>query len=362
MLGDVIERRKIQHIIFSVKEDVRTREKTTLFENVSFVHQSIPKASLDEINLETTFFGKNVQAPILISGMTGGTKLAEKINREIAKAAQKLGIPMGVGSQRAALVNPSLKKTFSVVREIAPDIPVVANIGAAQVSEGLSKEIVYELVEMVDADVLAVHFNPLQEALQPEGDMNYEGLMENLSELVRESPVPVIAKQTGEGFSKESVKQLLKTGISGIDVGGAGGTSFAVIEALRARFLGFDELEEIAWTFSEWGIPTAASILEVRSVSEDVFLIGSGGIRNGIDVAKALRLGADFAGTALPVIRAVYEKGSEGVERLLRKMISELKIVIHLVGARNIAELKKAPIVITGYLREWMEQRGLSLR
>lgn len=362
MFGDIIEMRKIQHIVFSVKEDVKTRNKTTLFEDISFVHQSIPEAPLDDISLETNFFGKSVQAPILISGMTGGAKLAEKINREIARAAQKLGIPMGVGSQRAALANPSLKRTFSVVREEAPDIPVIANIGMAQVSEGLSKETIYELVDMVDADALAVHFNPLQEALQPEGDTDYEGLMENLSELVRESPVPVIAKQTGEGFSKESARRLLKTGISGIDVGGAGGTSFAVIEALRARFLGLDELEEIAWTFSGWGIPTAASILEVRSVSKDVFLVGSGGIRSGVDVAKALRLGADFAGVALPVMRAVYEKGSEGVERLLRKMMGELKIVIHLVGARNVAELRNAPIVITGRLREWMNQRELSLR
>ncbi len=361
IMEDIIERRKIQHILFAVKEDVSASKKTTLFEYIDFVHQSVPSVALEDVDLSTSFFGRRVSAPILISGMTGGTKLAERLNMEMAKAAQKLKIPMGVGSQRAALKNKSLKRTFSIVREVAPEIPIIANIGMAQVAEGLSREEIFEIIDMVEADVLAVHFNPLQEALQPEGDTSYYGLLDNLEKLVKESPVPVIVKQTGEGFSKESVERLLPSGIKGVDVGGAGGTSFAVIEALRSKYLGYDELEKIAHNFSSWGIPTAASILEIRAVSPDIFLIGSGGVRSGIDVAKALRLGADFSGIALPVIRSVYYMGSKGAELLLKRIIKELKITIFLVGARDLKTLKKAPIVLHGFLKDWIEQRGLRI-
>ncbi|MEM0087405.1 MAG: type 2 isopentenyl-diphosphate Delta-isomerase [Thermofilum sp.] len=354
-----ISTRKDDHVLLSVKERV-TSSATTLLEDVIFVHHTIPRCALADISLESDFLGKAVSAPVMISGMTGGSPLAEKINRSLAAVAQKLKIPLGVGSQRAALVDRELARTFSVVRDVAPDIPVVANIGASQVSRGLSASQVLELVEMVRADALAVHLNPLQEALQPEGEPDMRSFIENLRQLARESPVPVLLKQTGEGFSREAAL-MVKGLVKGIDVGGAGGTSFAVIEGLRARLRGLDELEEMASTFASWGIPTAASILEVRSALPDIFLIASGGLTTGVDVAKALRLGADFAGIARPVLLKLYYGGEQAAERYLRRVVSELRVAVFLTGSCSLEELRKAPVIVKGLLKEWVLQRGLEI-
>lgn len=354
-----IPERKDDHVLLAVKEHV-TSATTTLLEDVIFVHQTIPQCALADIAVEADFLGKRVSAPIMISGMTGGSQLAEKINRSLAAIAQRLKIPLGVGSQRAVLVNKSLARTFSVVRDVAPDVPIVANIGASQVSRGLEPSQVLEIVEMIHADALAVHLNPLQESLQPEGEPDMRSFIDNLKQLVRESPVPVLLKQTGEGFSRESAL-MVKGLVKGIDVGGAGGTSFAVIEGLRARLRGFDELEEMALTFASWGIPTAASVIEVRNALPDIFLIASGGLNTGVDVAKSLRLGADFAGIARPVLVKLYYGGEQAAERYLQRIVNELKVSVFLTGGCSLKELQKTPIVIKGLLKEWVLQRGLRI-
>lgn len=352
--------RKDEHIIFSVKEDVDSRI-TTWLEHVMFVHQSVLSGSLSDVTLSSKFFGKEVSAPVVISGMTGGTPLAERVNAQLAQLAQKYGIPLGVGSQRIALEDRSTARTFSIVREYAPDVPIIANIGQSQVAKGIPREDVYYLVEMVQAEAIAVHINPLQEALQPEGEPDFRGFLTNLREFVREAPVPVIVKQTGEGFSRESAALLRGTGIRGVDVGGAGGTSFVVIEGLRARKRGLDELEEVAKTFASWGVPTAASVLEVREALPDVLLIATGGIRSGVDAAKVLRLGADFAGIARPVLKELYAGGLGRAEKYLGRIIRELRMAMFFAGATNVEDLRRAEIVIKGDLLEWVRQRKLGV-
>ncbi len=356
--SSITERRKAEHILIGVGERVETG-KTTLFEDVDFIHNPLTELSLDDIELSTLFLGKRLAAPVVVSGMTGGTRLAARINRAIGEAVEELGLAMGVGSQRAALEDDGLEYTYRVAREAAPTAPIIANIGASQLVAGLSRDDVYRIVEMVDADALALHLNPLQEAVQPEGEADYRGLLGRLRWLVEVSPVPVIVKETGAGFSREAALALRDIGVAGVDVGGAGGTSFAVIEAIRAERSGLGEEAEAAWTFSDWGIPTAASIVEVRGVLSEVTLIATGGLRSGLDAAKALRLGADLAGYALPVIRAAYRGGAESVKGLLSRYIHELRIAMYLTGSRDIGALREAPIVVRGRLREWLEWRGL---
>ncbi|ABL77682.1 type 2 isopentenyl-diphosphate Delta-isomerase [Thermofilum pendens] len=359
MSSDIIFTRKDQHLVYSLKENVQARGVTTLLECVRFVHQTVLEANFSDVDVSTKFLGYEVAAPIVISGMTGGTPMGGKVNAMLAEVAQRLKVPIGVGSQRAALKDRAAVETFRVVREKAPDVPVIANIGASQVSMGLSAGEVQELLDMVGADALAVHLNPLQEVLQPEGEPSFKNFLGNLREIVKSVKVPVILKQTGEGFSRESALKIADTGVKGVDVGGAGGTSFAVIEGLRARYAGLDLHEEIAFEFAGWGIPTAASVLEVRSALPDILLIATGGIRSGLDAAKVIRLGADFAGLALPVLKEVYYRGVEGGYRFLEKVIRELKIAVFLTGGRTLADLKNAPIVITGELKDWVVQRGL---
>ncbi len=355
------ERRKIEHIVIAVKENVEAPHKTTLLEYVEFIHQPATQLSLDSVDVSTVFLGKKLSAPILVSGMTGGTALAAKINRAIGEAVEELGLAMGVGSQRAALEDSSLEYTYRAAREAAPSAPIIANIGASQLVQGLSREDVERLVEMIEADALALHLNPLQEAVQPEGEADYRGLIEKIRWLVEVSSVPVIIKETGAGFSRESAEALRDTGIAAIDVGGAGGTSFSVIEAIRAERLGLEDEALSARVYADWGVPLAASILEARAVFPELTLVATGGLRSGLDAAKALRLGADVAGYALPVIRAAYSGGAEAVKRLLKRYIREVKIALFLTSSRTLGELKKAPVVVWGTLREWVETRGLRL-
>ncbi|MGC9107540.1 MAG: type 2 isopentenyl-diphosphate Delta-isomerase [Infirmifilum sp.] len=355
-----ISSRKDSHIILSVLEDVSARE-TTWFEHVKLIHQTILDSSLSDVSLETKFFGVIVDAPIIISGMTGGTELAKKVNSALAQIAHKFNIPIGVGSQRAALEDRSLAHTYTVVRENAPEVPVIANIGMSQITTGLNQEDILYLVEMIDANAIAVHLNPLQESLQPEGEPDFKGFLEKLRYFVREAPVPVIVKQTGEGVSREAASKLKDTGVKGIDVGGLGGTSFAVIEGLRARSAGLAELFEAASTFSNWGIPTAASILEVREVLPDILLIATGGIKTGVDVAKSLRLGADFAGIARLVLKELYNGGVEKAERFISRILRELRTAIFLTGGVTLEDLKNSPIFIDGRLLEWIRQRKLKV-
>jgi len=351
--------RKDDHILLSLQPDSQYRVKTSWFEYVEFVHVAAPEMNMSDAALTTEFFGFKLRAPLMISGMTGGTQLAKKLNLIFARVAEDMGIAVGVGSQRAALEAPEVRDTFSVVREVAVSVPVVANIGASQLAEGLSLDAVEDIVDMVDADAIAVHLNPLQEALQPEGEARYAGLLERLRELVERAPVPVIVKETGAGISRETAEKLAAIGVKGIDVGGAGGTSFARIEGIRALLKDDPLLLQLCEDFSEWGIPTAASILEVRAATNTLLVVATGGLRNGIDAGKALRLGADICGFAYPVLRATMEGGYQGALNYVRRVIEGLRRVLFLTNSRNLNELKKARIVIKGELREWVLSRKL---
>lgn len=353
--------RKDDHIYYSLLPASQPCAKTSWLEYADLVHIATPEINLYDVKLTTRLLGYELNAPLLIAGMTGGTHTAEKFNAVFAKAAEELKIAVGVGSQRIALEKTEVQKTFRIVREYAISVPVIANIGASQVIEKLGPVELGRLVDMIEADALAIHLNPLQETLQIEGDSQYSGFLRKLENIVDEAPVPIIVKETGAGISKEVAEKIASTGVLGIDVSGAGGTSFAKVEGLRALGEGKTSLYELAEDFAEWGIPTAASVIEVRNASTDLLVIATGGVRNGIDVAKAIRLGADLCGLAYPVIRAAAEGGYTRVVNYLERVIEGLKRAAFLTGSSNLMELKRAAIVVKGELREWIEARGLRI-
>jgi len=360
---NVLEKRKIEHLLISLKlYNEEWKRTSTLFDEVHLIHNAVPEMNLDDVDTSTVFLDHDLKAPIIVEGMTGGFKLAKKLNGIIASAVEELGLGMGVGSQRAALENPELAETFKVVRERAPTAFLIGNIGATQVVMDYSLEDLIKLVEMINANALAVHFNPLQECIQLEGEPMFKGVGEKLKELCHNINKPIIAKETGCGFSKDDVIKLIATGVKAFDVSGAGGTSFALIEGLRAKMYGDMLRYEIGKTFTDWGIPTVLSILEVRSVSKDIPLIASGGVRTGIEVAKAIALGADVAGIGLPVLKYAIERGVGGVKYYLNKVILELKITMFLVGASSISELKEKPVVLSQRIINWLKQRGITLK
>ncbi|MCD6559496.1 MAG: type 2 isopentenyl-diphosphate Delta-isomerase [Palaeococcus sp.] len=350
--------RKFEHIEHCLKKQVEAHVSTQ-FENIHFVHMSLPEIDKDEIDLSVEFLGRKFDYPIMIAGMTGGTKgsqLAGKINKTLAKAAQELNIPMGVGSQRAMIRKPETWESY-YVRDVAPDIFLVGNLGAPQFSETIPNRYgideALKAVETIQADALAFHMNPLQESVQPEGDTQYRGVLNALAELKSEFPYPIIAKETGAGVSKEVAVKLESIGIDAVDVGGLGGTSWSGVEYYRARD---EKSRNLAFKFWDWGIPTALSVAEVRYAT-DLPIISTGGIRDGIQIAKALALGANLAGIALPLLKPAVKGDVDGVVNILRRYIEELRNTMFLVGARNVDELRKVPLVVTGFAREWLEQR-----
>jgi len=351
-----IEKRKADHIQICLDENVQARRKTTGFEDVTFVHRALPEIERDKINLQTTLFNHKFSAPLIVEAMTGGTQKSEKINANIAKAVEKLGLGMGVGSQRAAVENPSLKKAFTVTREKAPTAFLIANIGAPQITKKQGIKDAEKAVKQINADALAIHLNPLQEAVQPEGETNYVGVLNGIRKITRAIKVPVIVKETGAGIAAEEAKNLEAAGVSGIDVAGAGGTSWAAVEFHRAKSIGDEHRQRLGETFWDWGIPTAANVVEVAQ-SVQISLIASGGIRSGVDIAKALALGADLAGTALPILLPAT-KSAEEVKKTLQFMLEELRNTMFLVGAKSIQRLKEVPVVITGRTAEWLRARG----
>jgi len=341
--------RKLEHIELCSGKNVVSKKKSTLFECVDFVHKAVPEINRDNIDCSVKLFGKTLQYPIVIAGMTGGHEKSEGINKNLAKAAEELCIGFGVGSQRAMLENPSLAYTYKV-RDVAPNVLLIGNLGAPQLKK-YGPSGVEKAASEIGADVFAIHLNNLQESVQPEGETNARSFLKSISEVAKNSKLPIIVKETGAGISKESASELIKTGISGIDVGGSGGTSFAAVEIQRAKGKAMEEL----W---DWGIPTAASIMEVRSVSKDIPVIATGGIRTGMDIAKAIALGANSAGIALPLLKPAQES-SEKVVKALEKIIGELRTVMFLTGSKSIKELSSRKIVITGELHEWSQNRKL---
>ena len=330
--------RKTEHLRISLEENVRFRNLTTGLERYRFVHQALPEMSRDDIDLSTTLLDKDLRAPLIISSMTGGTEKAETINRNLAIAAQVHGLGMGVGSQRAALEEPGLSHTYQV-RDLAPDILLLANLGAVQLNYGYGIEHCQRAVEMIEADGLILHLNPLQEALQPEGNTNFSGLLAKIEEVCRALSVPVIVKEVGWGISEEVAHKLAESGVAAIDVAGAGGTSWSEVEMHRADS---QTLRRIAAAFADWGIPTAESIQMVRRAAPGVNLIASGGIRTGVEAAKAIALGADAVALATPFLQPATVS-PEAIGEKIREILEELRTAMFCVGARNLQGLKSVP-------------------
>lgn len=350
-----IEERKRDHIRM-VLENESTQRGSNWLEYVHVIPRAVPDINVDEVDVSATFLGRRFSAPILIEGMTGGTEEAAKINATLAEAAEHARIPMGVGSQRAGILRPELSYTFRVAREAGPNVFLIANIGAAQlVKQGV--EMARKAVEMIEANAIAVHVNTIQEIIQPEGDREFRGLVNQIRRLCSEISVPVIVKEVGCGITFEDAVVLRDAGVSAVDVAGRGGTSWVAIERQRALEMGRWDRARLAEVFLDWGVPTAASILEVARV-KGLEVIGSGGIRNGLEIAKMVLLGASMGGLAMPFLKAAV-KGVEEVESLIRQLTEELKVAFALCGASNIEEFRKVKYVLTGPLRDWSEQRAL---
>ncbi|MCK4740781.1 MAG: type 2 isopentenyl-diphosphate Delta-isomerase [Anaerolineales bacterium] len=328
--------RKSDHILINLNEEVQSSLRTGL-ERYHFVHNAIPEIDLSEIDLQATFMAKRLDAPLLISSMTGGTKQADKINVSLAEAAQEKGIAMGAGSQRAVIEEPALAAGMNL-RQYAPDILLFANLGAVQLNYGYGIHECERAVEMLEADALILHLNPLQEALQPEGDTRFAGLLEKISDICRKLPVPVIVKEVGWGLSKEAAVRLVETGVAAIDVAGAGGTSWSQVEMHRTKS---PERAAIAAAFIDWGIPTADAIIEVREALPDIPLIASGGLRSGIEVAKCLALGADLGGMAGPLLKAAI-KSTEAVIAHIEQIEAQIRLSMFATGAPEIPALRSA--------------------
>lgn len=331
--------RKADHIRINLEEDVRSG-LTTGLERYRFVHQALPELDLAQVDTSVTWFGKRLRSPLLISSMTGGTDQARRLNLTLAEAAQTAGIAMGLGSQRAAIENPALAPTFQV-RSVAPDVLLFANLGAVQLNYGYAVDQCRRAVDMLEADALILHFNALQEAVQPEGDTNFAGLMHKVEAVCRELPVPVIGKEVGWGMSREAARRLSEAGVAAIDVAGAGGTSWSQVEMHRARTAA---QKRIAAAFIDWGIPTAESILNVREAAPNLGIIASGGLRDGIDVAKCVALGANLGGLASPFLKAADVSLEETVA-VIEELARELRIAMFAAGAGTLAELQATPLI-----------------
>jgi len=323
----MINHRKIDHIKICLTEDVEAADAG--FGRIKLAHRALPEIDYDSIDLSTRFLGHKFRFPLMIEGITGGANQSKDINRDLARVAQKLGIGLGVGSQRAALEDGKLEATYKV-RDIAPNIFLVANLGAVQLNYGYGMEECRKAVEMIDADAIALHVNPLQEAIQPEGDKNFSGLSDKINKIAEKLGKPVIVKAVGDGMSYETARKLQ---VAAIDVGGLGGTHWAKVEGFR----GGKQTRRLGETFSGWGIPTVDCIAEISRLG--VPTIASGGVRSGLDVAKSIALGADIAGMALPVLRAWKKGGASGVEDYLNCVVTELKVAAFLTGSRRISEL-----------------------
>jgi isopentenyl-diphosphate delta-isomerase len=331
----MLEKRKSDHIRINLDEDVNFNQLTTGLETYHFLHQALPEIDLANVDTSLELFGKKLNAPLLISSMTGGTDRAQQINLTLAEAAEIAGIAMGVGSQRAAVEDPALAGSFQI-RSKAPNVLLFANLGAVQLNYGYSVDQCRQAVDMIQADALILHFNALQEAVQPEGDTRFNGLLKQIEQVCRSLPVPVIAKEVGWGFSADTAKQLAKAGITAIDVAGAGGTSWSQVEMHRAE----SEIQrQVAATFVDWGIPTSEAILAVREGAPNTRIIASGGLRNGLDIAKCIALGAEMGGMAGPFLKAADQSLQTVLDRITITQ-TELRIAMFGIGVQSVQALK----------------------
>ena len=345
-----IIRRKQSHFDLCAQADVEFKSKTTWLECVELVHQPLTETLLDDLDLSVEMFGKRLRAPIVITAMTGGTPDTGKFNQEVAALADRLGLGFGVGSQRVMLNHPEVTNTFCV-REQAPNVLLLGNIGIAQARE-LSLAQLQKLVDGIQADALCVHLNTAMEIVQQHGDRDFRGSLTAIKRLIHELPVPIMVKETGCGFARETGERLAAAGVQWIDVSGAGGTSWVGVETLRNR-----ALQHLGEAFWDWGVPTAASVLELRGLG--INLIASGGIRTGLHATKAIALGAQAAGVALPVLRAYVNGGIAAVEEFLLGLITELRAAMMLCGGERVTDLHANRAVVSGPLLEWATQRKL---
>jgi isopentenyl-diphosphate delta-isomerase len=341
-----INQRKADHIRINLEENVQFPQVTTGLERYRFMHQALPELNLPEVDTSVEVFGRCVAAPILVSSMTGGTEQAGLINRNLAEAAQMQRLAMGVGSQRAGIERGEVSQTFNV-RSVAPDVLLFANLGAVQFNYGYTVDECRRAVEMIDADALILHLNPLQEAVQPEGDVNWRGLLGKIEEVCRTLGRPVIIKEVGWGISRQTARRLIEAGVGAIDVAGAGGTSWSQVEMHRAPT---ERLRRLAGAFADWGIPTAESLVAVRDEREemgrpDVHLFASGGIRTGQDIAKCAALGADLVGLAAPFLKKAVASAEEVAEEM-DLLATELRVAMFCSGAGTIAELRQPGVLV----------------
>jgi isopentenyl-diphosphate Delta-isomerase len=334
-----ISKRKDDHIQINLEKDVRSSLSSGL-EKYRFLHEALPEMDLNDVDTSIKLFHKKLSSPILISSMTGGTRDAAVINSRLAAAAQAAGIAMGVGSQRAALENPKLVGSFEV-RRVAPDILLFANLGAVQLNYGFTVDHCRRAVEMIRADALFLHLNPLQEAVQHGGDTNWDGLAKKIEKVCKALDVPVVAKEVGWGISKRTARLLAECGVAAIDVAGAGGTSWSQVEMHRApdHFM-----RELAGSFVGWGIPTSESIKMVREASPTLPIFASGGLKDGLDIAKCIALGATLGGMAGPFLRAAAVS-PEKIQQEIELINRQLQITLFAIGARSIKDLKKSKLI-----------------
>lgn len=336
-----IEQRKNDHIDICLSEQINAQGITTGFEKYRFQHQPLPEVNYAEVDLSTSFLGSSIQAPFLVSSMTGGTEKAWEINKRLATIAEAKGWPMGLGSQRAALENESLQYSFRV-REVAPTIPLIANLGAIQLNYGYTADHCRKAIDMVQANALVLHLNSLQEVFQPEGNVNFKNLLNKIEAVCRKLEVPVGVKEVGWGIHGEIVDKLMNCGIQFIDVAGAGGTSWSQVEKHRTSD---PVVKQAAETFSNWGTPTADCIIDVKQRAPECTIVGSGGINNGLDAAKAIKLGADVVGMGKVLLSAAVHS-EEQLLQAFERLELELKIAMFGTGVDRIERLKTDSVLV----------------
>ena len=352
---EIIKQRKRDGIEIPLNNDVQAKTTSTYLEYVKLIHNALPELDYDEIDISTTFLKRKFSAPLIIDSMTGGAPEAARINGRLGELAEKYGFAMGLGSQRAGLESKELAETYSIARKNAPSAFLIANIGGAQLAKGLSIDNIKKIIDMIQADALVIHLNPLQELIQPEGEPKYKGVFSKISEISGALDVPVIVKEVGAGISKEVAVKLEVSGVSAINVAGAGGTSWAGVEKLRAEASNNDLKIHLGEIFWDWGIPTATSLIEVKKTVK-VPIIASGGLRNGMEMAKCIVLGASMCAMAYPFLL----KAAESKEQLFNfadTVIAELKSTMFLIGTMNLSLLKSSRYILTGPLADQVSNR-----
>lgn len=345
-----IKKRKREGIEIPLTENVQGKENSTYLEYVKLFHNALPEINFDEIDLSTTLLDKSFSAPLIIDSMTGGTDEAFLINKRLGQIAEKYGLGMGLGSQRAGLKSEKLVESYSIARKVAPNAFLIANIGGAQLAGGLSTSDILKIIKMIDANALAIHLNPLQELIQPEGEPRFKGILQRIANLVHDIEIPIIVKEVGSGISADVALRLENSGVGSINIAGSGGTSWAGIEKIRADQHNEYIKSRLGELFWDWGIPTALSILLV-SKSVKIPIIASGGLRNGLEIAKCLILGSNLCAMAFPFLKRAAESEKE-LEQFTQLILTEIKATMFLLGAKDIASLKNTRYILTDKLAD----------